>query len=86
MFWSYYKEMKAATFDKLKKVIKISQQERLEEEARVYKRLEKSALKFFKKETLHIEISRAGNLEKVYFPHLPYCKTLPKNEKTDFHE
>lgn len=44
-----------------------------------------TALLFFKRNTLHIEVLRAdGKLEKTYFSCPPFCKSLDKDTKTKF--
>ena len=50
------------------------------------KHLLKQAIIFFRNHTKHVEIIRDGALEKVYFPLLPYCKTLTREYKREFHE
>ena len=50
------------------------------------KQLLKETINFFRDNTRHIEIVKDGRLEKIYFPLLPYCKTLTTEHKRAFHE
>ena len=42
-------------------------------------------MKFFSQKSASIEIIRDGQLVKVLFIKMPYCDSLPKDMKTDFH-
>ena len=63
-----------------------------EEEAKLLKeeiekkQLVQEAISFFRSNMGHIEIVRSGNLEKIYFPILPYCKYLSKDLKAEFQD
>ena len=46
----------------------------------------KKAFKFFMSNSAHIEIVRDDKLEIVFFPLLPYCRCLPKDQKLIFEE
>ena len=46
----------------------------------------RKAFDFFMGNTAHIEVVRNDKLEIVFFPLLPYCKCLPKEEKVLFQE
>ena len=50
------------------------------------KQLIREAVSFFRSNMAHIEIVRDGQLQKIYFPLLPFCKFLAKSLKTEFHE
>ena len=46
----------------------------------------KKTFKFLMSNTAHIEIVRDDKLEIVFFPLLPYCSCLPKDQKKKFEE
>ena len=49
------------------------------------KELLRRSLVFFRKNVARIDIIREGNLEKVYFPVMPFCKYLRDKDKEKFH-
>jgi len=42
--------------------------------------------RFFSKNSVNIEVTRNGNLERVVFFKLSFCNYLPKATKSEFHE
>lgn len=50
------------------------------------KELLSNILKFYSNFVVHIEIFRDNKLQKIFFPLLPFCKTLPKEIKNNFNE
>lgn len=71
---------------KLKKLnwVPSSKDEKSKEKAK--KEIYKEALRFFDKNSAHIEVVRNDDLEVVHFIILPFCHYLPKETKIDFHE
>ena len=55
-------------------------------EAVELKQKTRDAIAFFNENIRHIEVVIHDDLEKIYFPLLPYCKTLSKVYKKDFQE
>ena len=49
-------------------------------------KLQNDAFKFFALNTGFIEVIRDQQLQRLYFPILPECKMLPKENKLNFHE
>lgn len=43
-------------------------------------------MRFFKRNSKSIEIIRDNNIIRIYFPKLPFCNTLSKDLKNDFHD
>lgn len=50
------------------------------------KKLLSNVMKFYSNFVVHIEIFRDNQLQKIFFPLLPFCKTLPKEIKNNFNE
>ncbi|KRW98864.1 MIR motif [Pseudocohnilembus persalinus] len=59
---------------------KILNKKKMEEK----KKMLKSTLKFFYKNTAHIDIVRDDQLEQIFFIKLPYTLFMPKEKKTEF--
>lgn len=70
--------------DKLKSADELLTQEEDRRKVRE-KQLTKKAISFFRENTCSIDIIRDNNLYQIYFPKLPYCKQLPKDVKSEFH-
>mmetsp|Transcript_20239 Transcript_20239/g.17444 ORF Transcript_20239/g.17444 Transcript_20239/m.17444 type:complete len:276 (+) Transcript_20239:842-1669(+) len=46
----------------------------------------REAITFFRTNMAHIEIVREDQVQKIYFPVLPFCKYLSKNLRSEFNE
>jgi hypothetical protein len=46
----------------------------------------KAAMKFFRQNTKHIDVIINDELEKIYFPMLPFCNNLTSNFRDQFND